>query len=107
MAVPERARREIMRPIATTPPISQAPINPTTADPRQIYVVRATPSEQPEIYHLDAKSPLAYALAERFELQARDVIYVDPVPLVRWNRVISLILPSAQAASITRTATGN
>lgn len=82
-------------------------INPTTADPRQIYVVRATPTEQPEIFHLDAKSPLAYALAEGFELQARDVIYVDPVPLVRWNRVISLILPSAQAASVTRTVTGN
>ena len=48
--------------------------------------------------------PLAYALAEGFELQARDVIYVDPVPLVRWNRVISLILPSAQAVNVTRDA---
>ena len=82
-------------------------INPTSADPRQIFVIRASQTDQPEIYHLDAKSPQAYALAEGFELQARDVIYVDPVPLVRWNRVISLILPSAQAASVTRTVTGN
>ena len=82
-------------------------VNPGSGDPRQIYVVRTAKPEQPEVYHLDAKSPLAYALAEGFELQARDVVYVDPVPLVRWNRVISLILPSAQAVTTTRTATGN
>lgn len=78
-------------------------INPTSADPRQIFVVRTQNPDQPEIYHLDAKSPVAYAVAEGFELKARDVVYVDPVPLVRWNRVISLILPSAQAVSVTRT----
>ena len=82
-------------------------VNPGSGDPRQIYVVRTAKPDQPEVYHLDAKSPLAYALAEGFELQARDVVYVDPVPLVRWNRVISLILPSAQAVTTTRTATGN
>jgi polysaccharide export outer membrane protein len=92
-----------------------------SGDPRQIYVVRSrngangstgdsvttnaavTPS-MPEIYHLDARSPVAYALAEGFELRARDVVFVDPVPLVRWNRVISLILPSAQVANVTRAA---
>lgn len=81
-------------------------VNPNSGDPRQIYVVR-TQADKPEIFHLDAKSPMAYALAEGFELQARDVVYVDPVPLVRWNRVISLVLPSAQAVTTTRTATGN
>lgn len=79
-------------------------VNPTSGDPRQIFVVRAANTELPEIYHLDARSPTAFALAEGFELQARDVIYVDPVPVVRWNRVISLILPSAQAVSTTRSA---
>ena len=82
-------------------------VNPISGDPRQIYVVRTTNAGQPKIYHLDAKSPMAFALAEGFELQARDVVYVDPVPLVRWNRVISLILPSAQAANVARSATGN
>jgi polysaccharide export outer membrane protein len=81
-------------------------VNPNSGDPRQIYVVR-TQADKPEIFHLDAKSPMAYALAEGFELQARDVVYVDPVPMVRWNRVISLVLPSAQAANVTRSATGN
>jgi polysaccharide biosynthesis/export protein len=77
-------------------------VNPVSADPRQIYVIRAQTPTQPQIFHLDAKSPVAYALAEGFELQARDVVYVDPVPLVRWNRVISLILPSASAVNTTR-----
>lgn len=94
-------------------------INTASGDPRQIYVVRsrsgdsataaailaggvaATPTT-PEIYHLDASSPAAYALAEGFELQSRDVVFVDPVPLVLWNRVISLILPSAQIATAAR-----
>lgn len=79
-------------------------VNQNSGDPRQIFVIRAGNTAQPEIYHLDAHSPAAYALAEGFELQARDVVYVDPVPVVRWNRVISLILPSAQAVSSTRSA---
>lgn len=80
-------------------------VNPTSGNPRQIFVVRAANSSQPEIYHLDAQSPAAFALAEGFEMQARDVVYVDPVPLVRWNRVISLILPSAQTVLATRNIT--
>jgi len=79
-------------------------VNPLSGDPRQIFVIRAANTAQPEVYHLDARSPTAYALAEGFELQARDVVYVDPVPVVRWNRVISLILPSALAVSTTRSA---
>jgi len=78
-------------------------VNPISSDPRQIFVVRASGnSQKPEIYHLDASSPVAYALADSFELHARDVVYVDPTPLVRWNRVISLILLSAQAVYTTR-----
>lgn len=78
-------------------------VSTTAGDPRQIYVVRAMPGDSaPQIYHLDARSASAYALAEGFELQARDVVYVDPAPLVRWNRVISLILPSAQTVAVGR-----
>lgn len=91
-------------------------INVASGDPRQIYVVRSRSGESsssgataeataPKIYHLDARSPAAYALAEGFELQSRDVVFVDPVPLVIWNRIISLVLPSAQAVTATRTAT--
>ncbi|MFZ3140035.1 MAG: polysaccharide biosynthesis/export family protein [Polaromonas sp.] len=94
-------------------------VNATSGNPRQIYVVRSrngdsatvadasgtATSTTPEIYHLDASSPTAYALSEGFELKSRDVVFVDPVPLVLWNRVVSLILPSAQVANVTRDAT--
>lgn len=80
-------------------------INPASADPKQIYVLRSDAGEQPRLYHLNGTTPAAYALAEGFELRARDVVYVDPVPLVRWNRVISLLLPSSQAITTTRNIT--
>ena len=79
-------------------------VNPVSGEPRQIYVIRSANREQPEVYHLDANSPSAYAMAESFELQARDVVYVDPAQLVRWNRFISLILPSAVAVNSSRAA---
>jgi polysaccharide biosynthesis/export protein len=71
--------------------------NLLTANTSQIYVIRNTGQSSPAIFHLNAGSPTALALADTFSLKPRDVVYVDPVPLVSWNRVISLILPSAQA----------
>ena len=54
-----------------------------------------------------AINPAALAVAQQFRLDAHDVVYVDPVPLVKWNRVVSLILPSTQAASNTGQAVNN
>jgi polysaccharide export outer membrane protein len=71
-------------------------VNPQTADASQVYVIRNANDAQPIIYHLDAQSPVMFALAENFELKARDVIYVDAISMVRYNRVIGLILPTAQ-----------
>ena len=91
-------------------------MNPVFSDLRQIYVVRsrsrsgdsathadatATPAIA-EIYHLVASPPAAYALAEDCELKSRDMVFVDPVPLVL-TRVISLLLPSAQVVNLSRT----
>jgi polysaccharide export outer membrane protein len=76
--------------------------NLSTANTGQIYVIRNTAEGTPAIYHLNASAPAALALAETFPLRPRDVVYIDPVPLVNWNRVISLILPSAQALSTTK-----
>ncbi|MFS2047726.1 polysaccharide biosynthesis/export family protein [Variovorax sp. Varisp41] len=66
-----------------------------TSNPAQIYVIRKGATGLPAIFQLDAKNPAAFALASQFPLRPQDVVYIDPVPLVRWNRVISLILPSA------------
>lgn len=71
------------------------PMN-ATANAGQIYVIRQGVTGMPAIFHLDAKNPASLAIATQFRLQSQDVVYIDPVPLVKWNRVISLILPSAQ-----------
>lgn len=76
--------------------------NLNTANTSQIYVIRNTAEGNPAVFHLNAASPSALALADTFALRPRDVVYIDPVPLVSWNRVISLILPSAQALNIGR-----
>jgi polysaccharide export outer membrane protein len=75
--------------------------NLLTANTSQIYVIRNTAQEgAPAIYHLNAGNPAALALAETFPLQPRDVVYIDPVPLVNWSRIVSLILPSAQVLRV-------
>lgn len=74
------------------------PLN-ATANAGQIYVIRQGTTGAPALFHLDAKNPAAMALASQFRLQSQDVVYIDPVPLVKWNRVVSLILPSAQVVN--------
>ncbi|MFL9998163.1 polysaccharide biosynthesis/export family protein [Paraburkholderia sediminicola] len=73
-------------------------VRPDTAAPNAIYVIRATANPAtPQVFQLNAKSPVAIALAEGFELKAKDVVYVDATGLVRWNRVVSLLAPTANS----------
>ncbi|AMP04915.1 MAG: polysaccharide biosynthesis/export family protein [Collimonas pratensis] len=70
-----------------------------TSDPSAIYVVRAAPDgTMPEIFHLDSKSPVGLALAENFELKAKDVVYVDAPGLVRFSRIMALFIGSSTNA---------
>jgi polysaccharide biosynthesis/export protein len=76
-------------------------INQNTANAQQVYVIRQAvvdASSQPKlnIYHLDSTSPTSVLYADQFEMQPRDVVYVDPVRLVRINRLLGTILPSLQ-----------
>ena len=49
------------------------------------------------MFHLNARRRLRWHWPTLSPLRPRDVVYIDPVPLVNWNRIISLILPSASA----------
>ncbi|WP_193752528.1 polysaccharide biosynthesis/export family protein [Cupriavidus sp. IDO] len=69
-------------------------INPNSASAEQIFVIRKANDGQPKVYHLDGTSPAALAIAEGFELEPKDVVYVDARDLVRWSRVMNLLLPS-------------
>jgi polysaccharide export outer membrane protein len=78
--------------------LSQAgSLNTGTADAAQLYVVRGSPNASPRVFHLDARSPVSMVLANRFELQPKDIVYVDGNGLVRFSRVLSLLLPAVNA----------
>lgn len=49
---------------------------------------------------MDAKSPDALILAERFPLQPRDVVFVDRAEGIRWNQIIAQIAPTVQLLNI-------
>jgi polysaccharide export outer membrane protein len=69
-------------------------VNPGTANAEMIFVVRRAGDGKPKVYQLDGASPAALAIAEGFELEPKDVVYVDARDLVRWSRVMNLLLPS-------------
>jgi polysaccharide export outer membrane protein len=68
--------------------------NQNTANPSAIYVVRGSDSDDPQIFHLDAGFATGMLLAERFDMQAQDVVFVDTAGISQWNRVITQLLPS-------------
>jgi polysaccharide biosynthesis/export protein len=77
---------------------SAGSVNPISSNPRSIYVIRPQLDGHPgEVFQLDAKSPTALALAARFALRPRDLVYVETAGLMRWSRVTSLLVPSSQA----------
>jgi polysaccharide export outer membrane protein len=95
-------------------------IDPRSADPRQIYVIRAPeqskggmiktaalttangssmPGARPldlSVYKLDMTQVDALMLMTQFELHPRDVIYVQVASAARFNRVLEQISPTIQ-----------
>lgn len=78
--------------------ISQAgSLNSNTADASEVYVIRNSLGSNPQVYHLAARSPVSMLLANQFELNPRDIVYVDGNGLVRFSRVLTLLLPAINA----------
>jgi polysaccharide export outer membrane protein len=77
-------------------------ISPLSGDARQVYVVRKTP-ERTRVFQLDARDAGALAMAEAFELQPKDIVYVAATPLANWNRQLSLLIPGALTSAVTAT----
>jgi len=87
-------------------------LNENTADANGVFVLRKRNLETDgiiaDVYQLHAKNVAALVLAEQFELQPHDIVYVTSAPLARWNRVISLLLPSVSTVdSINDVTTSN
>ena len=72
-------------------------VNSSTADAAQMFVIRGALNGKPEVFHLDGRSPVAMLVAKEFDLQPKDVVYVDGNGLVRFNRVLTLLIPAINA----------
>ena len=74
-------------------------ISELTAKPTGVFVLRGARNDdgQPyiKVFQLDATNATAYILADQFQLQPRDFVYVTAAPVVRFNRVMSNIIPFA------------
>lgn len=75
------------------------------ADARSIYVIRqASTAKAVDVYHLDARNPTAMVLADHFPLNPRDIVYVDAGTLVRFSRVMNMLIPTVSAVTSTSIA---
>lgn len=77
-------------------------ISPLSGDARQVYVVRKT-VDRTRVFQLDARVAGSLAMAEAFELQPKDIVYVAATPLANWNRQLSLLIPGALTSAVTAT----
>ena len=82
-------------------------VNQNSADSGGIYVVRNADQDRPEIFHLDARYATGMLLAERFAMQAQDVVFVDTAGVSQWNRVISQLLPSISVIGLANSIGSN
>ncbi|MGI9273271.1 MAG: polysaccharide biosynthesis/export family protein [Endozoicomonas sp.] len=78
--------------------VTASGISQMYSNAKGVYVLRnRTESGKPVIYRLDMQNATGLLLADRFPLQARDVVYVDTAGISRWNRVINQMLPTSNA----------
>jgi len=72
--------------------------SPISASGREVYVIRGVEDLQTQkatIFQLNAQSPSAFILADQFEMQPQDVVFVGAAGITRWNRFVSQLFPSA------------
>ncbi|RDJ99498.1 sugar ABC transporter substrate-binding protein [Paraburkholderia lacunae] len=78
--------------------LSQAgSVNVNTANAAQMYVIRGGENKRAQVFHLDGSSPVSMVLANQFELQPKDIVYVDSTGLARFSRVLGQLLPAINA----------
>lgn len=72
--------------------------SPLSASGKEVYVIRGVEdieTEKATVFQLNAQSPSAFILANQFEMQPQDVVFVGAAGVTRWNRFISQLMPTA------------
>ena len=74
--------------------ISSAGMNNLTANASKVYVIREDYNSflKLDVFKLDIKNPVNLVLGKKFLLKPKDIIFIPPTRLVKWNRVITLLL---------------
>ena len=75
--------------------ISTSGLNQITANAKKVYVIRERFDTflEVDVFQLDIRDPINLIAGRKFMLQSKDIIFVPPTEIVKWNRTISLLLP--------------
>ena len=78
--------------------LSTSGLNKLTANAKKVYVIREDYNQflKINVFELDVSNPVNLVLGKRFKLQSKDIIFIPPTKLVKWNRVISLLTPQTE-----------
>ncbi len=80
--------------------------NPLSANAGEVFVMRLGTDGKPLVFQLDAREPVALLLADRFDVQARDLVYVNPTGMTHAVRIMNQYLPLLQGASSVKAVGG-
>ena len=68
-------------------------LNPFSAAPGKVYVMRADQNGEPLIYQLNASDAASLILAEQFTMRPRDVVFVSPTDITELGRFVAQFFP--------------
>ena len=75
--------------------ISTAGLNQLTSNVKKVFVIREDFSSflKIKVFQLDVSNPANLVAGRKFLLKPKDIVFIPPTEIVKWNRVISLLLP--------------
>ena len=75
--------------------ISTSGLNQLTANSKKIYVIRENYDKflSVSVFQLNIENPLNLIVGRKFNLKSKDIVFIPAANIVKWNRVISLLLP--------------
>ena len=75
--------------------ISTSGLNQPTANVKKVYVIREKYQKflEVDVFQLDIRNPVNLIAGKKFLLKERDIVFIPPTEIVKWNRTISLLLP--------------